>query len=241
MRVSFFIALTLASVPASAWGLRLGHQFMSMDFCISNITEAENEVETDGDELFYIDFDRKVAVQRLPDFSVWDIDPGVITMALQNRDVCRQNVEGFAKCEKYPPEEHDPPTAVLYPENQVTLGKPNTLICYVTDFHPPVITVRWTKNELPVHQGISQTQFYPNRDYTYRVFSYLNTTLEAGDVYSCSVEHQTLDKPLTRIWEPEVQAEAGVGATAFCGAGLMLGLLGVVTGTFFLIKSKNCN
>jgi len=33
----------------------------------------------------------------------------------------------------------------------------------------------------------------------------------------------------------------GVGPAVFCGVGLTLGLLGVATGTFFLVKGNNCN
>ncbi|KAK6326918.1 hypothetical protein J4Q44_G00025630 [Coregonus suidteri] len=67
--------------------------------------------------------------------------------------------------------------------------------------------------------------------------------LGEGDVYACTVEHTALKDPKTRFWEPEVSEMSGssAGPAVFCGVGLTLGLLGVATGTFLIIKGNQCN
>nr|XP_015195296.1 PREDICTED: rano class II histocompatibility antigen, B alpha chain-like [Lepisosteus oculatus] len=146
-----------------------------------------------------------------------------------------------AKGEGFPEEKLDPPISRLYSENEVELGVPNALICFITDFHPAPVKVSWTRNTEPVTQGFNVTQYYSNKDYSLRLFSYLSFTPQAGDVYSCSVEHRALQEPLTRLWEVEVQSDSEAAETAVCGVGLTLGLLGVAAGTFFLIKGNKCN
>ncbi|KAK6466299.1 H-2 class II histocompatibility antigen [Huso huso] len=203
---------------------------------------SENDYELDDDELFHVDFEKKEAVQRLPEFDkYWKIPPGVAPQAEANRQICINSVDDFARCHEYPPEEQVSPRVTLYPEKDLELGKPNTLICFITDFHPAAIKVTWTKNTLPVTEGVTLTQYYSNKDFTLQMFSYLSFTPELGDVYSCQVQHSALPETLTTFWEPDVQTDSDVGETAFCAVGLTLGLLGVAVGTFFLIKGNKCN
>uniref|UniRef100_A0A0E9XZ38 Ig-like domain-containing protein n=1 Tax=Anguilla anguilla TaxID=7936 RepID=A0A0E9XZ38_ANGAN len=124
---------------------------------------------------------------------------------------------------------------------EVELGKSNSLICFVTNFYPPLVKVKWTKNNVEVKDGVTLSRYYPNPDLTFQQFSTLSITPQEGDVYSCSVEHKGLAEPLTRIWESEANNEPNTAATVFCGIGLTLGLLGVGVGTFFPIKGNNCN
>ncbi|XP_048098652.1 H-2 class II histocompatibility antigen, A-K alpha chain-like [Alosa alosa] len=130
--------------------------------------------------------------------------------------------------------------SAVYPKNYVQLGSDNTLICLVTEFYPPRVTVRWTKNMKNVTSGVTLSRYYMNRDGSFKMFSSLQFTPQEGDMYTCTVEHETLDEPLTRYWDVEV-SEPSLGPSVFCGVGLTLGLLGVATGTFFLIKGNQYN
>ncbi|MGH0136767.1 UNVERIFIED_CONTAM: hypothetical protein FKN15_070940 [Acipenser sinensis] len=169
--------------------------------CQNNGTQSENDYELDDDELFHVDFEKKEAVPRLPEFDkYWKIPPGVAAEAEANRQICINSVDDFARCHEYPPEEQVSPRVTLYPEKDLELGKPNTLICFITDFHPAAIKVTWTKNTLPVTEGVSLTQYYSNKDFTLKMFSYLSFTPELGDVYSCQVQHSALPETLTTFW-----------------------------------------
>ncbi|PWS23219.1 hypothetical protein DKP78_14285 [Enterococcus faecium] len=117
----------------------------------------------------------------------------------------------------------------------------NNLICLVTGFYPPRINVTWTKNNEIMTQGVSASQLRINvNDFTFNQFHTLTFTPKEGDIYTCTVEHSALPLPITREYDVEVP-EPSLGPSVFCGVGLTLGLLGVATGTFFLVKGNQCN
>ncbi|KAK6469551.1 H-2 class II histocompatibility antigen [Huso huso] len=242
MKSCVFLAALLLTVWTAVQAETVTHLFRRLAACQTNDTQAERDYELDDDELFHIDFDKKEAVQRLPEFAkYWVPPPDAPARAETDRQTCIHNVASYARCHEYPPEEQVPPRVTLYPENDLELGKPNTLICFITGFHPAAIKVTWTKNTLPVTEGVTLTQYYSNKDFTLQMFSYLSFTPELGDVYSCQVQHSALPETLTTFWEPDVQTDSDVGETAYCAVGLTLGLLGVAVGTFFLIKGNKCN
>ncbi|MBN3324565.1 HA2K protein, partial [Atractosteus spatula] len=210
--------------------------------CETNLTRSEYEMELDKDELFYVDFVKKEGVQRLPEFAQdWYVGPDTVAQAQANMEVCRHNVVGFAKGAGYPSEKKVAPQTMVYPEDLLEVGQPNTLICFSTGFYPMAIKMSWTRNGQPVTEGVTQSQLYSNDDFTFRTFSYLSFSPQLGDIYSCRVEHSGLPEPDSKIYVVETNTESDVGETAYCGVGLTLGLLGVAAGTFFLIKGNNCN
>uniref|UniRef100_A0A3Q1HXC2 Ig-like domain-containing protein n=1 Tax=Acanthochromis polyacanthus TaxID=80966 RepID=A0A3Q1HXC2_9TELE len=82
------------------------------------------------------------------------------------------------------------PFSQIYSKQETELGVPNTLICFVNDFHPPFVDITWTKNgQLVDRSEISQTQYYSNSDFSFRTMSYLNFTPQENDIYTCSVHH----------------------------------------------------
>lgn len=94
----------------------------------------------------------------------------------------------------------DPPDSVLYPADDIQLGTENNLICFVDNFYPPSIRVTWTKNGRPVSEGVSLSQYFPNRDQTFHMFSTLKFTPGEWDIYSCTVVHSALEEPKTKTW-----------------------------------------
>ncbi|RXN07772.1 HLA class II histocompatibility DP alpha 1 chain-like protein [Labeo rohita] len=133
------------------------------------------------------------------------------------------------------------PKTSIYPKDDVELGVQNTLICHVTDFYPPSLSISWTKNNVNVTEGMSLSQYRPRAEGTFNIFSTLSFTPTEGDIYSCTVNHIALQgQPQTKIWDVDV-ALPSVGPAVFCGVGLTLGLLGVAAGTFFLVKGNNYN
>ncbi|KAJ8332256.1 hypothetical protein SKAU_G00427390, partial [Synaphobranchus kaupii] len=239
MTYSIFAAVLLGA----AWALANveAHLDISIIACHTNGTDPEDEEQVDGDEMFYVDIKNKELHFTLPEFADKFTSPGWAEQAQANYQNCISNVKVAAQGEKYPPEEIEPPQSTIHSMEEVELGKSNTLICFVNNFHPPPVQVKWTKNDVEVKDGVTLSRYYPNTDSTFQQFSTLSIIPEEGDVYSCSVEHKGLHGPLTRIWEPEANNESHMAATVFCGIGLTLGLLGVGVGTFFLIKGNNCN
>ncbi|KAJ8398366.1 hypothetical protein AAFF_G00426210 [Aldrovandia affinis] len=219
-----------------------GHIDNQVIACKTNDTDAEDELQLDGNEILYVDFKNKEVVFTFPEFiGKGKSDKGRIPKAQAEHQICLNNLNIIVGAEKSPPEEIDPPQSTIYPRKKVVLGKNNILICFVTNFYPLPVKVKWTKNNAEMKEGVTLSRYYPNSDFTFQQLSTLSITPEEGDIYSCSVEHKGLQEPQTRIWEPEVHKGSNMAATAFCGIGLTLGLLGVGVGTFFLIKGNNCN
>uniref|UniRef100_A0A3B4C4K6 Ig-like domain-containing protein n=1 Tax=Pygocentrus nattereri TaxID=42514 RepID=A0A3B4C4K6_PYGNA len=88
----------------------------------------------------------------------------------------------------------------LYSKDDVQLGSKNTLVCYITGFYPPHVGVSWTRNNSNVMDRASLSRYYLNDDETYNLVSTLSFTPEQGDIYTCTVGHTALDRPLTKTW-----------------------------------------
>ncbi|XP_060787112.1 H-2 class II histocompatibility antigen, A-U alpha chain-like [Neoarius graeffei] len=217
-------------------------QFKHQDLEIIECSEKNKEFMwgSDGDEEFYADFEKKKGVMMLPPFADPIGFPGFYESAEGHMAVCQQNLQVLTKEFKDWPVPQDAPQSSIYPKQKMQLGSENILICHFTRFFPPPVTVRWTKNSVDVTEQSTLSRYYPNKDSTYNQFSHLPFTPQEGDVYTCTVEHEALETPDTKTWEVDVELPS-VGPSVFCGVGLAVGLLGVATGTFFLVKGNRCN
>ncbi|XP_070691210.1 RLA class II histocompatibility antigen, DP alpha-1 chain-like [Pempheris klunzingeri] len=218
------------------------HEVLYSVGCFLNGT-AEVQFEFDALEVSYVDFQTEEVIYTVPRFV--DPDPSQILVglsilkdALQNKLSCLAITALCAVEEKSPPKEKDPPESILYPAEEAELGVENRLICFANHFYPPYIKVDWTKNGHPVSEGVSLSRYYPNTDQTFHQFSTLTFTPTEGDIYSCTVEHSALDRPITRVWELDL-TRPSLGPDICCGVGLILGLVGVVVGVFLMVKGHH--
>ncbi|XP_060787132.1 H-2 class II histocompatibility antigen, A-U alpha chain-like isoform X2 [Neoarius graeffei] len=217
-------------------------QFKHHELHLIECSEKNKEfmLGSDGDEEFYADFEKKKGVIMLPPFADPIGYPGGYESAEANLAVCQNNLKLSIEDFKGQPEPQDAPQSSIYLKENIQLGSENMLICHFTRFFPPPVTVRWTKNSVDVTEQSTLSRYYPNKDKTYNQFSHLPFTPQEGDVYSCTVEHKALETPGTKTWEVDVEL-LSVGPSVVCGVGLAVGLLGVATGTFFLVKGNRCN
>ncbi|XP_037392177.1 H-2 class II histocompatibility antigen, A-K alpha chain-like [Pygocentrus nattereri] len=204
-------------------------------------TEKEQIYGLDGEEMWHADFTQGKEVMTMPDFA----DPsyyeeGAYEGAVANAETCKQNLALFVKATKSPAEPKVAPQTSIYSKSDVELGARNTLICHITGFYPARVGVQWTRNDVKVTDEASLSRYYVTDDRTFNLISTLSFTPKQGDIYTCTVEHVALDRPLTKTWDVQV-ALPSVGPAVFCGVGLAAGLLGVAAGTFFLVKGNNCN
>ncbi|KAG1951012.1 HLA class II histocompatibility antigen, DP alpha 1 chain-like [Pimephales promelas] len=234
MELSVFMFMLVALVSSEN---KVVHEQFVLSGC-SN-TDKEFMYGVDGEERLYADFVKGVEVDALPDFVEHYPYPGFYDSASADIQICLANLDVAIKAYKNPQEKMDKPQTSIYTKNDVQLNVENVLICHVTGFFPPPVRVSWTKNN-EVFKEDSLSQYRPNDDGTYNIFSSLKFTPVEGDIYSCTVNHTSLEEPQTKTWDVEVPVPS-VGPAVFCGVGLSLGLLGVAAGTFFLIKGNNCN
>ncbi|XP_015226263.1 PREDICTED: rano class II histocompatibility antigen, B alpha chain-like [Cyprinodon variegatus] len=214
--------------------------------CFENGTSAV-QYDFDGEEILYVDFSRKEIVFTVPNFIYAHPDQliaslSVLKDALNGEKMCQPLMEFVIKEVKPSSEEKDPPDHMIFPSREVEPEEENTLICFVNDFYPPTVKVSWTKNGLPATKGVWISEYSPNSDQTFRMFSTLKFTPTEGDIYSCTVEHPALETPKTRILEIEFnKADPSLWPVVYCGVGVALGILGITVGVFFIVKAQHLN
>ncbi|XP_056319010.1 beta-2-microglobulin, like [Danio aesculapii] len=94
-----------------------------------------------------------------------------------------------------------PPKVQVYSRYPGEYGKDNVLICYVSGFHPPDITIELLKNgqEIP---GATQTDLAFEQGWFFHLTKYVNFKPQSGEVYTCKVRHLKETKVYT--WEPDM-------------------------------------
>jgi hypothetical protein len=73
----------------------------------------------------------------------------------------------------------------------------------VTDFYPGQIKVRWFRNNQEETAGVVSTPLIRNGDWTFQILVMLEMTPQRGDVYTCHVEHPSLQSPITVEWSKD--------------------------------------
>ncbi|XP_073400087.1 class I histocompatibility antigen, F10 alpha chain-like isoform X1 [Dendrobates tinctorius] len=97
------------------------------------------------------------------------------------------------------------------------------LHCQVYGFHPRAVDVKWKNKEDEVH-SYETTHVLPNPDGTYQIRVSAEVTPKDGDIYSCYVDHSSLEQPQYIVWEPE---KSRVRIIAVVVAVVVVALLGI--------------
>ncbi|XP_058503277.1 H-2 class II histocompatibility antigen, A-U alpha chain-like [Solea solea] len=218
------------------------HETVTVIGC-SNKNNTVVQFEGDGDEVLYTDFEKEEFVFTVPKFITSDPsevfgDIAIYKKALKSQSICATAVLFCTEEERHPPEAKDAPETMVYAADEVQLGVENTLICFVNHFYPPFIEVTWTKNGQTVTEGVSLGRYYPNNELTFHQLSSLTFTPDVGDIYSCTVEHLSLERPDTKFWEPDFGHQSH-GPDILCWLGLTFAFLGVAAGTFLFVKGHH--
>ncbi|KAM9004578.1 H-2 class II histocompatibility antigen, E-D beta chain isoform X1 [Sarcophilus harrisii] len=128
------------------------------------------------------------------------------------------------------------PEVTVYSSKITPLGYPNQLICFITGFYPGDIEVRWFLNGQEKTAGVLSTGLINNGDWTFQTLVMLEMIPKPGDVYTCQVEHSSLQNPVIGVWEAQYGSAqkkmlSGVG-------GLVLGLIFLGVGLAVYLKSQ---
>ncbi|XP_006799806.2 beta-2-microglobulin [Neolamprologus brichardi] len=78
----------------------------------------------------------------------------------------------------------------VYSRNPGKYGEANVLICHVSDFHPPDITIRLLKNGVEIPEA-KQTDLVFNQDWHFHLTKHVAFTPKEGENYVCEVTHGT--------------------------------------------------
>nr|CDU41828.1 MHC class II protein [Macaca fascicularis] len=122
------------------------------------------------------------------------------------------------------------PRVNIAPSKKGPLQHHNLLVCHVTDFYPGSIQVRWFLNGQEETTGVVSTNLIRNGDWTFQILVMLEMTPQQGDVYTCQVEHPSLDSPVTVEWK--AQSDSARSKTLTGAGGFVLGLIIYGVGIF---------
>ncbi|KAM8937821.1 LOW QUALITY PROTEIN: HLA class II histocompatibility antigen, DP beta 1 chain-like [Lycaon pictus] len=108
----------------------------------------------------------------------------------------------------------------------------NLLVGHVSDFSTGHIQVRWFLNGQEETAGVLSTNLIHNGDWTFQILVMLEMTPQQGDIYTCQVEHPSLDGPVTVEWNSAwSKMLAGVG-------GFVLGLIALLVSFILHFRSQ---
>ncbi|XP_075835676.1 HLA class II histocompatibility antigen, DO beta chain isoform X2 [Microtus pennsylvanicus] len=102
-------------------------------------------------------------------------------------------------------------------------------------FYPGDINVRWFRNGQEQRSGVMSTGLVRNGDWTFQMTVTLEMTPELGDVYSCLVEHPSLQSPVSVEWV--AQSEYSWKKILSGGAAFLIGLIVFLVGVVIHIKA----
>ncbi|CAG5897706.1 unnamed protein product [Menidia menidia] len=201
----------------------------------SDSSDTQLLITLDDDEVCYADFKKEIDIC---DNKIQTTARNKLKyeLAQRYRLMCKHDIYRW-KPDKTATRTKEPPETVIYPRDEVIEEEDNTLICFTNKFFPPLINIKWTKNDEEVTVEDAFIKSIANPDGTFHVFSYLNFIPKQGDIYSCTVEHEALEELLTRFWEVETE-EKSRGPAIFCVLGIVVGLLEIAAGAFFFVKGN---
>ncbi|XP_055427175.1 boLa class II histocompatibility antigen, DQB*0101 beta chain-like [Bubalus kerabau] len=128
------------------------------------------------------------------------------------------------------------PTVTISLSRTEALNHHNLLVCSVTDFYPGQIKVRWFQNGKEETAGIVSTPLIRNGDWTFQILVMLEMTPKRGDVYTCHVEHPSLQSPISVEWR--AQSESAQSKMLSGVGGFVLGLIFLGLGLIIRRRSQ---
>ncbi|XP_054981542.1 rano class II histocompatibility antigen, A beta chain-like [Sorex araneus] len=169
-----------------------------------------------------------------PDAETWNSQEELLEQHRAEVDtLCRHNYEMDAPLAS---SQRAQPKVTVYPSRTEALNHHNLLVCLVTDFYPGQVNVQWFRNEQEETAGVVSTPLIRNGDWSFQIMVMLEMTSQRGDVYTCQVEHLSLETPITVEWR--AQSESAWSKMLSGIGGFMLGLIFLGLGLFIRHKNK---
>uniref|UniRef100_A0A493TWE7 Ig-like domain-containing protein n=1 Tax=Anas platyrhynchos platyrhynchos TaxID=8840 RepID=A0A493TWE7_ANAPP len=93
------------------------------------------------------------------------------------------------------------PQVRIIPTETGNARVPVRLTCHIWGFYPPEVTVIWLHNgDIVEPDDYNPISAIPNGDWTYQMQVSVLVAPVAGDTYTCSVQHVSLQEPLLEDW-----------------------------------------
>ncbi|XP_068929507.1 HLA class II histocompatibility antigen, DM alpha chain isoform X2 [Petaurus breviceps papuanus] len=238
LQSSLFLSLSWEATPVLA--SLLGNSPQNYTFSHTLFCQDEEPLlglseNFNGDQLFSFDFSKKALVPRLPEFAAWTGDKEDIKTTESDGKLCKELQNALSRIlEDQIPEARGNPVAEIFTLEPLEFGKPNTLICFVSNIFPPQITVTWQYKKVSVESS-SPTFLSAVDGLGFQAFSYLNFTPTSSDVFSCTVEREGDIFSTITYWVPEDPIPSELLENVLCGIAFGLGIAGIIVGAALII------
>ncbi|XP_021115701.1 HLA class II histocompatibility antigen, DM alpha chain isoform X2 [Heterocephalus glaber] len=211
------------------------HTFRHTVFCQEGTPSIGLSESYDEDLLFSFDFSKNTRVPRLPDFADWAQDQSDAPAIAFDKQFCEIMVQQLDPVlDGQIPVSRGFPVPEVFTLKPLEFGKPNTLVCFVSNLFPPMLTVSWEHNSEPV-EGVGPTFVSAVDGLSFQAFSYLNFTPEHSDVFSCMATHEIDRYTAIAYWVPHNALPSDLLENVLCGVAFGLGVLGIIVGTVLTV------
>ncbi|XP_015685629.1 HLA class II histocompatibility antigen, DM alpha chain-like, partial [Protobothrops mucrosquamatus] len=129
------------------------------------------------------------------------------------------------------------PQVEIFTLQPLVLGQPNVLVCSVRNIFPPVARIRWALQDQELTQGVFSTPTYPVQVLDFQIFSYLEVTPQADDIYSCTVKGLGGKFDTMAYWVPKDPIASKLLENVLCGLAVALGGVFIILGVVLLALS----
>ncbi|XP_054983917.1 HLA class II histocompatibility antigen, DM alpha chain [Sorex araneus] len=220
---------------AAVWKDELqNHTFQHTVYCQIWSPKKGFSETYDGEQLFSFDFDQNTRVPRLPEFADWAQKSEDTSKILLENTLCMALIDQVGpELEGQIPLSRGLPIVEVFTLKPLEFGKPNTLICHISNLYPPALTVKWQHHSVPV-EGAGPTLVSAVDGLSFQAFSYLNVTPAPSDVYLCIVSHDIDDYTAKAYWVPRNALPSNLLENVLCGVAFGLGILGIIVGLILI-------
>ncbi|XP_075410295.1 HLA class II histocompatibility antigen, DM alpha chain [Tenrec ecaudatus] len=230
-------AWAIPDAPTPVWRNDLqNHTFLHTVYCQDGSPGLGLSEAYDGDQLFSYDFEHNTRVPRLPEFADWAKDQTDVPTISFDADLCQEFIQHIGpKLEGTIPVARGFPVAEVFTLRPLEYGQPNTLVCFVSNLFPPLLSVSWQHHTISVEGATGPTFVSAMDGLSFQAFSYLNVTPEPSDLYSCIVTQEIDGYTAIAFWVPQNALPSDLLENVLCAVAFGLGLLGIIVGTVLLI------
>ncbi|XP_049329297.1 beta-2-microglobulin [Astyanax mexicanus] len=95
-----------------------------------------------------------------------------------------------------------PPKVQVYSYSTGEFGKPNHLICHVSEFHPPDINIELLRNGVVITEA-KQTDLAFEQGWKFHLTKSVPFTPQKNEEYACRVTHMQ-KAPQKYSWDPDM-------------------------------------
>ncbi|XP_026546744.1 class II histocompatibility antigen, M alpha chain [Notechis scutatus] len=230
-------ALALIWAAVAAAGEQPAHLSSEVFFCQKDAPLYGLARTLDNDLLFWYDFPGARWRSRRPDFQPeTQLSEAQIEAQKKICDAVLPFLTDFS--DKYIsiqfPEARGIPQVEVFTLRPLVLGQPNVLVCSARNIFPPVARIEWAFHGRPLTQGVSSTPVFPVEGLDFQIFSYVEVTPQAGDIYSCTVKGKT---DSLAYWVPRDPVDSKLLENILCGLAVAVGGVFAIVGVILLAHS----